>query len=95
MTSYAKDPNAVLDYGWDWSTWLAVGESITASTWVVDPDEPDGGLVIDDDSQFEEDATTVWVSAGTAGVNYRLTNHITTDGGRENDQSHEIIVKDL
>lgn len=83
-----KDPEAVLDYGFDWSDWLADGETITDSTWSVS-----AGLTKDSDS-FNDTATTIWLSGGTAGSSYTITNHITTSAGREDDRSHVLKVKD-
>ena len=34
MTTFLKDPDAVLDYSVDWSKWLA-GDQIETSTWFV------------------------------------------------------------
>ena len=30
-----KDPDAVLDYGFDWSAWLEAGDTIVTSEWIV------------------------------------------------------------
>lgn len=87
MVSYTKDPDAVLDYGWDWSTWLD-GDTITASTW-----EADTGVTIASDT-FAATSTTVWLSGGTAGTRYKLTNHITTAAGREDDRSLYIVARE-
>jgi len=45
MTRFLKDPDAVLDYGFDWSDWLADGETISTSTWTVET-----GITKDSDS---------------------------------------------
>lgn len=89
MTSYfSKDPNAVLDYGVDWSAWLAPDEdTIAASTWVV----PDG-LTKDSDS-FTDTATTVWFSGGTLGERYEVVNRITTDQGRTEDRTLTFTIR--
>ena len=34
MTTFLKDPDAVLDYSVDWSKWLA-GDQIQTSAWLV------------------------------------------------------------
>jgi hypothetical protein len=91
MSTYVKDPDAVLDYGFDWSDWLRTNETITASTWSIDPsDSP--GLAKDSDS-FDNTATTAWLSGGEADEEYEVTNHITTSDGREDDRSHKIKVR--
>ena len=81
------DPDAVLDYGCDWTAWLA-GDTITASSWTVSGT----GLTIDSDSNTTT-TTTVWVSGGTDGTNYDLTNHIVTDDGREDDRTLVLVCK--
>lgn len=91
MSTYVKDPDAILDYGFDWSDWLQDGETITASVWAIDPsDSP--GLAKDSDS-FSDSATTAWLSGGEADTDYVVTNHITTSENREDDRSHRIKVR--
>jgi len=85
MSVYLKDPEAVLDYGFDWSDWLADGETISTSTWTVPT-----GITKDSDSKTDT-VTTIWLSGGTAGKSYRVTNHIVTSAGRQDDRS--LIIK--
>lgn len=82
-----KDPDAVLDYQIDWATWLS-GDTISTSTWIVP-----AGIVKDSDS-FTTTATTIWLSGGTAGDRYNITNRIVTAGGRTNDSSVLLIVRE-
>lgn len=85
-----KDPNDVLDYSIDWTARLEA-DTIQSSTWVV----PTGTLVKDSDSISAGNLITViWLSAGTAGQKYTLTNRIVTVGGRTIDQSVDIKVKE-
>jgi hypothetical protein len=86
-TTIPKDPNAVLDYGWDWATWLA-GDTIVASTWIAPV-----GLVVESDA-FTDTTTSVWLSGGTQGVTYAVSNRITTAAGRIEDRSLAIQVVD-
>ena len=86
MTIYPKDPDAVLDYGFDWSNWLQADETISVSTWTVAT-----GLTKDSDSKTTTE-TKIWFSGGTAGTTYLVTNHITTSDGREDDRSFRIRV---
>lgn len=84
--SYLKDADAVLDWQVDWSAWLVEDETITASSWTV----PDG---IEEDSTSNDTTTaTIWLSGGTAGTTYTVTNHITTSDGRQDDRSLKIRV---
>jgi len=82
--NYIKDPDAVLDYPMNWADWLD-GDTISTSTWTV----PDG-ITKDSDSKTTS-ATTIWLSGGTAGLDYTLINHIVTAAGREDDRT--IIIK--
>lgn len=85
MTQYDKDPDAILDYAINWETWLD-GDTISASAWSAAAD-----ITIDSDSHTDTVAT-VWLSGGTAGNTYTVTNHITTAGGREDERSIRIRV---
>lgn len=98
--TFIKDPDAVLDYYWDWKAgtnnssvdgdWLAAGETISSHTVTVE-----SGLTKDSD-QLTNTNTTVqaWFSGGTAGEEYIATCHIITSDGREDDRSITIIVEE-
>lgn len=86
--SFVKDPDAVLDYGVDWSAWLATDETISTSTWIV----PDG-LTKDSDSNTTT-TTTVVLSSGTAGQTYQVTNRITTSDSRTDDRTFIVRVRE-
>jgi hypothetical protein len=85
---FTKDPNAVLDYGFDWTLWLQTGETISSSTWTVPT-----GLTKDTDTKTTT-ATVVWLSGGTAGTNYDVTCRIVTSGGRTDDRTMTIKVSE-
>ena len=80
-----KDPDATLDYGRDWSDWLN-GDVITASQWTV----PAG--LTQETSSFTDTTTTVWLSGGTDGQTYTITNRIHTELGRTDERSMIIDV---
>ena len=86
VTDWVKDPDAVLDWRWDWSEWLADGETIVTSLFIVS-----AGLVKDSDLHSATSAT-VWLSGGTPGTPYLVTNRITTSAGRTDDRSITIRV---
>lgn len=88
MARFMKDPDAVLDYKIDWSRWLPDGDSVSASSW-----DAESGLTVDSNT-FDDTSTTVWLSGGTDGTSYSVTNHITTDAGREDDRTIIIAVKE-
>lgn len=100
MTSrYLKDPDAVLDYQWDWralthevpnakSDWLAASETITSYTVTVP-----SGITLDSSSE-SDGAVTAWLSGGTAGQSYEVTCSIVTSHGREDDRTITITCKE-
>jgi hypothetical protein len=84
---YIKDPNAVLDYVVNWATFLDV-DTIASDSWIV----PSGIT-----SVLETNTTTtstIWLSGGTLNSKYRLTNRVVTAGGRTDDRSIYVLVKD-
>lgn len=87
MTSYVKDPDAVLDYQVDWSAWLD-GDTITTSEWIV----PDG--IVKDSDSHTDTAATIWLSGGTLNTTYLVTNRITTAAGRTDDRTIRITIRD-
>jgi hypothetical protein len=79
-----KDPDAVLWYAIDWSTWL--GEAtITGSTWEVPT-----GLTQVGAAAFTATEAKIKLSGGTAGQRYNVRNRITTSGGETND--HTLVI---
>ena len=85
--TFTKDPNAVLDYGIDWTRWLA-GDQIATSEWIIPT-----GLTKMADSKTATSAT-VWLSGGSVGQSYTVTNRITTAAGRTEDRSFTIRVEE-
>lgn len=88
VVDFQKDPNDRLDYSFDWSEWLAQGETITNSVM-----ETSVGLTIDTASNSIS-AATAWLIGGTSGHVYTLTNRITTSAGRIKEKSMRIRVTD-
>lgn len=86
-TLWTKDPQAVLDWIWDWTDWMDTGEQIATSTFTVTPP----GITIDSDENSLYSAT-VWLSGGTEGQVYSVTNTITTNQGRTDERSITIRV---
>jgi hypothetical protein len=87
-SSFVKDPNAVLDYQVNWSTWLGA-DTIQSSSWVVP-----AGITKTSESNTTTTAT-VWLSGGTAGQEYLVVNRIVTVGGRTEDRGLRIVVAEL
>lgn len=86
MIVYYKDPDAIKDYGWDWGTNFLGSDTIAASSWFAG-----SGITIVTDSN-DTTTTTVWLSGGTLGATYLITNRITTAGGRIDDRSFHVKI---
>lgn len=84
--AFTKDPDAVLDYAFDWSDWLAASEAISSHTVTAE-----AGITKDSDTE-SGGVVTVWLSAGTAGNTYTVACEIVTDGGRTDERTVEIRV---
>lgn len=82
-----KDPDAKLDYTLDWREWLD-GDIVKTSTWELDP-----GLTMES-ATHDGMKTTIWLSGGDAGEHYKVTNHIITTDGREDERSFTVVVRE-
>ncbi len=69
-------PNAVLDYGFNWTAWMQPSENVITSTWAIDP------VLTLSGSQNVANVTSTFVNGGDVGKAYTLTNTITTNQGR-------------
>ena len=85
LSSFKKDPSAVLDYVWDWTAWLE-GDVISSHTVT-----PADGITVNSSSSTGA-AVTVWVSGGTAGQRYLVTCRIVTTGGRTDERTILFVV---
>lgn len=85
--AYTKDPDAVLDYSIDWSDWLDA-DTISTSTWTVETGLTKGTV------SNTTTLTTVWLSGGTAGTSYSVSNRIVTAGGRTEDRTFYIEMRE-
>jgi hypothetical protein len=80
-----KDPDAVLDWSFDWSDWLG-SDTIATSEWLLP-----AGITLDSDTNTAT-GTTAWFSGGTDGAQYPAVNRIVTAGGRTNDRTLVLNV---
>lgn len=88
MTRFRKDPEAVLDYAFDWTAWLQDGETITDHTITV------AAGITNPSSSEAAGVVTVWLSGGTAGTTYTVECLITTSEGRTDERSMTVSVKE-
>lgn len=88
-TTFTKASTEVLDYTIDWLTdgWLSSGETISTTNWVVP-----AGITKDSDSE-NNTTTTIWLSGGTDGAAYTLTNTITTSGNKTGVRSVVVMIR--
>lgn len=82
-----KSPDASLDYTVDWSAWLENGETIATSSWSAET-----GVVLGAATHGTATAQT-YVSGGTLGMDYRMTNTITTSAGRIDSRSFKLRIR--
>jgi len=84
-----KDPDAVLDYTFDWTAWLdAITDTIASKVIVVETG------ITNDSSIIDGKTVITWISGGTAGNTYRVACRIVTAGGRTDDRSIFIKIKE-
>ena len=84
--NFEKDPDAVLDFSVDWTDWLA-SDTIVTGTWTV----PSGITEVSHSSTTK--ISTIFISGGADKQTYALTNRINTSGGRTDERTIYILVK--
>lgn len=87
INPHIKDPNAVLDYIVNWATFLGA-DTISSDSWVV----PVGITSVTETNTTT--TSTIWLSGGTIGQKYALTNRIVSAGGRTEDRTIYVKVKE-
>jgi len=85
-----KDPSDTTSYGFDYTTlgWLASGDTLDTSSW-----SSDAGITLVSDT-FTDTQANVLISGGTSGVDYVVTNTITTDNGLTKQTSFTLRVRE-
>ena len=83
---FIHDPQAQLDYTINWADWLG-SDTISTSTWTVE-----SGLTEGTNTSTSTTAT-IWLSGGTAGQTYSVTNRIVTAGGRTDERTITLKVR--
>lgn len=86
-----KDPDATLDFPFDWTEWLTdIDDTIFLVDIIVDTAN---GLVLASQSHTTTTATA-WVSGGTVGSYAFVTCRIFTTKGRKDDRSIYLKIKE-
>lgn len=83
-----KDPDSTEDYQFNWAPKLD-GDTIIASTFLL----PDGLTSVSTSNTTT--TATIFVSGGSQGRVYRITNRVTTAGGRTWDRTMRVLVRSL
>jgi len=91
MSFLLKDPGATLDYAVDWGADYLNDDVIAESRWEAAPAEPGGVIILGNSFDFK--VATVTATGGLPGRQYRLTNHVVTASGREDERSIVLRVE--
>lgn len=92
-----KDPQAVVDYTFDWDDGYLDSssspvETISTSTWTISPaDSP--GLTVSSNSKTGT-TTTAFFTGGVVGQVYQAVNRIVTTGGRTDERTCVLRVEE-
>ncbi|MDR5765061.1 hypothetical protein [Caballeronia sp. LZ028] len=86
VPSFIKDPQAFLDFNWDWSAWLGDGETITDTSIT-----PDAGITVNS-SSIVGGVVAAWLSGGVLGEVYVIACTIITSAGRTETRRIQIAV---
>lgn len=87
MPRFTLDPDATLDFSFDWRDWLQTGETITSQAVTVT-----AGATKQSSSQAGG-IVTVWLTGGVAGSDVIVTCHIVTSANRQDDRSLTVSVR--
>ena len=87
LKTLAKDSNAVLDYTFDWSLWLANGETISSAVTTVTG-------ATKDSASNSTTAVTVWVSGGTVDTSATVACRITASASRTDERTITLRIQD-
>jgi hypothetical protein len=90
MSFYLKDPQSRIDYAIDWDCTLGA-RTISASLWMVTPDEA-GGIAVVEES-FDLARTAARLSGGRVGHVYDIGNHVTLSDGSVDVRSITVRVE--
>lgn len=80
---HLHDPQAVLDYSWDWSPWLTGAETISSFTVTA----PTGITVTTPAPSQALGVVTAWITGGTPNTIYPIVCHVTTSAARQDDRT--------
>lgn len=87
MKTFTKDPDATLDYVWDWTDWL--GNDTISSFTVTPPTD----ITVEGTPTQLDGVVTAFLSGGTLNKSYIVVCEVITAGGRTDDRSIRLTIK--
>lgn len=85
-----KDPNAVLDFPIDFSAWLTdIGDTYASHQVLIA-----SGTITLQSSSFSSGKVIAWIAGGAVGETAAFTVRITTTGGRIDDRTFYLKIKE-
>ena len=96
MGQIDKDPQAVLDYIYDWSAWLAgIFDTIVSATFPV----ANGGTTVNsfdiiNIAPGSANGVRAWIGGGTLDEIAEVTCRITTQGGRTEERTLRLKIRE-
>ena len=91
MGIFLKDPSASIDYAVDWGAGYLAGQTVAASAWAVQPDEPGGVRVVA--TLGSDTRTGATFAGGLPGNIYRVANRVTLSDGRTDERSVVLRIE--
>ena len=86
-----KSPDAVLDFGVDWTAWLKdKGDTIDTVTWTL----PDGVTMESGSDATDGQVATLKLQEGTVGESYVVECQIVTSNGLTDARSFQVMVEE-
>ena len=85
----AKDPDAVLDYYFDWSSWREGADTIATVAILLAP----GAAITINSHDFNGGMVRVWISGGVAGTVEFVTCRVTSTAGRTDDMTNRLRIR--
>ena len=83
-----KDPDEILDYLFDWTARLVLGETLSTSVMILA-----SGTVTLGVATIVGTTTKVWISGGVAGGVSVVTNRIVTSASRTYEKSAKLRIR--
>ena len=83
-----KDPDSLLDFVVDWESWLPSDDYIVSAAASVQ-----SGLTLHTQT-YTSSQHAIWVLGGTVGQEYTVTSRIETNGGRIDERTFRIQVRE-